>query len=215
MTRINYIRNINKVDNNKNFILIHFEDIDSDKLQYVVDIINYYYRNDEYHYILVIYINRNFNLKKNEGQIIYSIPNIYNNINQLFIDNLDGPEITLDSLLNKTVKEFLSSENNYSELCSFLKYQIYFMNKGNNRDESIYDKIKLKAKEFIESNKDFQGNCYSLINKMLQDNYINKNSVDIISSLLDYIKNNIFIKYFTYVFNISNESKKSDSEKQI
>ena len=204
MTRINYIRNINKVDNNKNFILIHFEDIDSDKLQYVVDIINYYYRNDEYHYILVIYINRNFNLNKNEGQIIYSIPNIYNNINQLFIDNLDGPEITLDSLLNKTVKEFLSSENNYSELCSFLKYQIYFMNKGNNRDE-------IKAKEFIESNKDFQGNCYSLINKMLQDNYININSVDIISSLLDYIKNNIFIKYFNYVFNISNESKKSDS----
>ena len=217
ITRINYIRNINKVDNNKNFILIHFEDIDSDKLQFVVDFINYYCRNDKYHYILVIYINRNFNLNKNKGQIIYSIPNIYNNINQLFIDNLDGPEITLDSLLNKTVKEFLSSENNYSELCSFLnkKYQIYFMNKGKNRDESINDKIKLKAKEFIESNKDFQGNCYSLINKMLQDNYINKNSIDIISSLLDYIKNNIFIKYFNYVFNISNESKKSDSEKQI
>ena len=89
------------------------------------------------------------------------------------------------------------------------------MNEGNNRDESIYDKIKLKAKEFIESNENFQGDCYSLINKMLQDNYINENSIDIISSLLDYIKNNIFIKYFNYVFNISNESKKSDSEKQI
>jgi len=89
------------------------------------------------------------------------------------------------------------------------------MNKGNNRDESIYDKIKLKAKEFIESNEDFPEDCYSLINKMLKDNYINKNSIDIISSLLDYIKNNYFIKYFNYVFNISNESKKSDSEKQI
>ena len=89
------------------------------------------------------------------------------------------------------------------------------MNKGKNRDDSIYDKIKLKAKEFIESNKDFPGDCYSLINKMLKDNYINKDSIDIISSLLDYIKNNYFIKYFNYVFNISNENKKSDLEKQI
>ena len=42
-------------------------------------------------------------------QRIYSIPNIYENINQLFIDNLEGPEITLDDLLNKSVEYIMSS----------------------------------------------------------------------------------------------------------
>ena len=46
-----------------------------------------------------------------ENQIIYSIPNIYNNINQIFIDNLAGPEITLKELLGKTIKDILLTES--------------------------------------------------------------------------------------------------------
>ena len=40
------------------------------------------------------------------------ITNIYENINQLFIDNLEGSEISLNDLLNKDVKDIMYSFNN-------------------------------------------------------------------------------------------------------
>ena len=60
------------------------------------------------------------------------------------------------------------------------------------KDIGFKDDLIKKVKELIERDKDAQGDCQSLINKMFKENYINKNSVDIISCILDYIKENIF-----------------------
>jgi len=43
-----------------------------------------------------------------QKQRIYSIPNIYDNINQLFMDNLEGPEITLEELLSRNIKDIMN-----------------------------------------------------------------------------------------------------------
>ena len=231
------------------FILIKFEDFNSNKMQFTADYINNKYEKDDYHYIFIIYLSRNFESQENESQKsqkIYSIPNIYDNINQLFIDNLEGPEIALNSILNSSVKEIMFNDVTFSNLDKefkeilidfvFDKFQekskldlnqdnkmldlSYFLEKkygkksevnneqidGYSKDLAkylLYDDVDFKnaiiskAKELIES----QGNCFSLINKMLSDNYINENRIDLISTILDYIKENVFSKYLKYVFN--------------
>ena len=101
------IRNKNNKNNNK-YILIRFEDFNSDKLQFTADYINSYCINDDYHYILIIYLHRYMDSDNKQKQRIFSIPNIYNNINQLFIDNLECPEITLKELLSKKVRDIMT-----------------------------------------------------------------------------------------------------------
>ena len=212
---INDIKTKYNYDNNNHIILIHFDYNNYNKMQFVADFINNYYKEDEYHYIFIIYLKRNFNRDKKENQRIYSIPNIYDNINQLFIDNLEGREINLLSLLNKNVKDILLSEDIFDDLIIFLnkKYEEKNKNEKNN-DENIKNIIITKAKEFIESNIDFYGDCYHLVIKLIQFNYMSENEIDIISSLFDYIKENIFTKCFNYIFNESRDSEESDQEKK-
>ena len=248
--KIDDIKIKNNEENNR-FILIRFEDLNSNKIQFTADFINNYCKEDEYHYIFIIYIKRHFNSEKDEIQRIYSIPNIYNNINQLFIDNLEGSEITLKSLIDKPVKDIMFTEEAFSNLdkefkeslTDFVydkipeknKYELnqrsemselsFYLNKKyggkNNKgtreiidkyneeitnymiyaDEDFKNAIISKAKKLIESDKDTQGDCYSLIMRMLQDNYMNKKKIDIISSITDYIKENVIIKYLKYIFN--------------
>ena len=57
------------------------------------------------------------------------------------------------------------------------------------------EKIIEKAKSFISKNEKFEGNNQNLIDIILRNNYINKNSIDIISCILRYIKEEIFGKY--------------------
>ena len=94
----NKYKNMYEEQMNK-IILVHFEQYDLNKIQYISDYIPNYYKDDDYNYIFIIHIQRNFsfsNFEQNE-KIIYSIPNIYDYINQLFIDNLNGPsDISLE-----------------------------------------------------------------------------------------------------------------------
>ena len=84
---IDDIKNKNRnEDLNKHIILINFEQYNSNKIQFITDYISNYCKDDDYNYIFIIHIQRSFNNDKKE--IIYSIPNIYDNINQIFIDNL-------------------------------------------------------------------------------------------------------------------------------
>ena len=236
--QIDEIKNRNK---NKNihypYILIQFEDNNSKKIQFTSDyIINYL--EDDYHYIFIIYIHRNMNSDSERVQRIYSIPNIYENINQLFIDNLEGPEISLNDLLNKDVKEIMSSFNNldkefrealtnfvYDKLNSKLnqsskktdistylterypinRNEIFIENLINYmmyNDIGFKNKIIEKAKELIITDKDALKDCKNLIEKILSDCYMNKDKIDIVSILLDYIKENVFMKYLNFIFNV-------------
>ena len=244
-TYIDDIKTKNEADQKQLPILIRFEDYHSNKIQFITDYINNYCKEDEYHYIFIIYLHRDFSDEKK--QRIHSIPNIYKNINQLFIDNLEGPDITLKNLITKDVKDIMFSaevfrnldkefreiltsfvyekiadknkiileqnskmsdlffylnpkyeeknninEENYSE--EIIKYMLYI-------DPDFKNKIIEKAKELIEMDKDTEADCNSLINKMFKENYVNKNKIDIISCILDYIKENVFAKYLKLIFN--------------
>jgi hypothetical protein len=57
-----------------------------------------------------------------------------------------------------------------------------------------------KVKELIKIDRDAEEDCQSLVNKIFKENYINKKTIDIISCILDYIKENIFKKYLQYIF---------------
>jgi len=241
-TQIDDIKNKNKNNSNNRYILIRFEDFNTNKMQFTADYINNYCKDDEYHYILIVYLHRNMDKDNKEKQRIYSIPNIYNNINQLFIDNLEGPEITLKYLLTNNIKDIMLSANVFrnldkefretltdfvfdkmteknkieldqnsqmTDLSTFLtkkygsenysdeiiKYMLY-------TDPEFKDKIIEKAKELIEEDKNSPDDCFSLVNEMFKVNYMNKDKIDIISCILDYIKENIFAKYLIRIFNI-------------
>jgi len=242
-TKIEDIKNKTKGD----YILIRFEDFNSKKIQFTADYIKNYLKKDNLHYIFIIYLNRNFNPEEKESQIINSIPNIYDDINQLFIDNLEGPDIKLD-LLDKNVKDILFSEEAFPDLDKEFKESLIdflydkYPNKNkeaqksqildltlsldisygdkketrdskikkyldeiiNYMDADIYFKNEIikKAKELIESDEKAEKKCKNLVDEMLESGYMNENKIDIISSILDYIKENVFKKYVKYLFGV-------------
>jgi hypothetical protein len=251
---INDIKSKNKnEDQNKHMILINFEQYNSNKIQFISDYINNYCKDDDYNYIFIIHIQRSFKIEKKieKENTIYSIPNIYKNINQLFIDNLQGSDISLNDLVKKNIKDIMfnadtfrnldnefknilenfvyeempeKNKNEGNEKSTMSNFSTYLIEKydenskiGNLNEEKYIDEITKymlndiefknnlikKAKELIEIDKDAQEDCQSLVNKMFKENYINKYSLDIISCILDYIKENIFKKYLQYIFKAS------------
>ena len=239
----------------RHIILIQFEQYNSNKIQFITDYINTYCKDNDdkdYNYIFIIYLQRNFYFEnKEKKERIYSIPNIYNNINQLFIDNLEGPDITLKNLLEKNLKDVMFSaevfkdldnefkdlltnfvyeemeskskieindKSKFLDLSSYLndkyeeKSKISYTNEEKYSDDLIYYMLKKdpdfknelikKAKELIELDKDAHIDCKSLVKKMFTNNYINKDKIDIITCILDYIKENIFKKYLLYIFRV-------------
>ena len=224
----------NKYANEKNYnILIHFEQINSNKIQFISNFINKNFKEkDNYRFIFIIHIKRNFDLKNNER--IYSIPNINQDINQLFIDNLNGKEIKLNDLLDKNIKEILDDNDELMNLdkefkralTSFIYKELIENNKKINsknkngklnednyneeinkymeEDDVFRTKIIDKAKELIQNESEAEGDCKSLVEKILKN--MGKNSLDIINCLLDYIKEKIFSKYLKYIFEVLEDS---------
>ena len=70
-TQIDGIKNKNKKDNKRGYILIKFEDYNSNKIQIIVDYISNYCKKDECHYIFIIYLHRNMDSDDMEHQTIY------------------------------------------------------------------------------------------------------------------------------------------------
>ena len=88
---------------NNKIIYISFKQINSNKIQFVSEYIKKNCKNDNYKYIFIVHIQRNFNSQIHN--IIYSIPDIDPEIEQLFIDNLNGPNIRFKDLLKKMLKK--------------------------------------------------------------------------------------------------------------
>ena len=251
-------------------ILIHFEQFNSNKIQFISNFIfKNYKENENYRYIFIIHIKRNFDFaniddkkeekksqdnkseiikegkkgedkkperkKEKKSERIYSIPNINKEINQLFIDNLNGNEIKLNDLLEKSIKEILDDNDELMNLdkefkralASFVyielnekkkisgnpKIKNSLLNEDNyseeilkymDDDEDFRKKIIEKAKSLIDINNESKGDCKSLVDKIMKN--MGKNNLDIISCLLDYIKEQIFNKYLLYIFNVLEDS---------
>ena len=90
------------------------------------------------------------------------------------------------------IKNLKEKDNKY--LTEIIKY----MEINNVLKEKIID----KAKNFFFEDKNAAGNTQKLLDKILMNNYIGKNTIDIISCLLNYIKEEIFGKYIKYIFTV-------------
>ena len=90
-----------KYKNSDNFIYLHFSSSNSNCIKFLSNYILKNLENNNYKYIFIIHINRNFNKDHNERRILSDInPDIY----QIFIDNLNGNnKIKLNDLLNKRI----------------------------------------------------------------------------------------------------------------
>ena len=64
----------------------------------------------------------------------------------------------------------------------------------------LKEKIINKAKNFLSEDRSVAGTSQKLVERILQKNYIGKNNRDIISCVLNYIKEEIFGKYIKYIF---------------
>jgi hypothetical protein len=221
------IKNKNVEDYGK-IIIINFEQSNSDKIQFVSDYIMNYYNKDNYNYIFIVHIKRMFFNDNQSYQRIYSIPNINEEINQIFIDNLNGPSnITLKDLLMQNIKGLILSNNKNlideeMEFKNSLSNFVY--NQRNERDKidilnnPIGEDYLLKLRRYMENNKEFRktlikkakelidedeiskGNSAGLIYKMNKEKPINKNTIDIVSHLLIYIREKIFNENLFKVF---------------
>ena len=225
-TCIDDIKNKNIGSNNEKIIIIRFQDFNSNKVQFIADYIKHYCKNDDYHYIFIIYLHIDMKSDKLENQtIIHSIPNIYNNINQLFIDNLMAPDITLQYLLDKkkNVKDIMFDSETFKKLdkefietlSNFVYEKMLCFDKGKEKkycdeiinymmyiDTNFKNKLIKKAKELIVTDENARVDLFSLVNNMIEEKYVNKDKIDIISCILDYIKEKIFTKYLKYIFSV-------------
>ena len=87
----------NNSNKNNNLIYIHFDCYNSKYLSFIILFVNNNYGKENYRFIFIEHIQRNFTSK--EFPTIYTVPGVYYNVNQLFIDNLSGHDIQLNDIL--------------------------------------------------------------------------------------------------------------------
>ena len=199
-------------------IYIDFELSNSIKIKFISNFILNSFKEDNYNYIFIVHIKRNFN--KNNKEILYSLPDINPSINQIFIDNLNGNNrILLKDLLSKDIKEILEekkeemnleeefsktlintltkelNDKNYDE--NIIDDYIHELQNYLNEEEEIKDKIIEVVFKLIDTNDD--SNCKKIIDKIYTNSFINKYTIDINSCLIEYIKDNIYNAYIKKV----------------
>ena len=218
-------RNENNQIKKEDYICIHFKQNDSKNIKFITNLILYNLeekKENKYSYIIIVHINRNFSQK---SETIYSIPDINPDINQLFIDNLEtNNNITLKDILGKDFNVLLEEkkedlkleEEFYKTLKNFLKKEIDENGKLNidnkteyikgiinyiKETESIKNSIIKSTYKLMGEKKDDE-NCDEIIDKIFKNKLINKFTIDIVSCILDYIKEEIFNKYLGIIFRI-------------
>ena len=198
----------------------------SKKIKFISNFILNTFKDDNYNYILIIHINRNFNKynkeKLNNNESLYSLLDINPSINQIFIDNLNGNnKIILKELLTKDIKEILDEKWEGMELDkefnnTLINTLTKVLNDKNlddniiedyinelqnimNEEKSIKNKIIEVAYKLIDNNENDEQNYKDIIDKLYNNNYINNDTIDITSCLIEYIKDNIFNAYIKKV----------------
>ena len=211
-------KNKNKIKY-QDLIFIHFTDTNSKKISFLINFIqNNYYKIPDIKFIFIVHIRRNFIINKNEKEIsdkIYSVPDIDPSINQLFIDNLNGPKIQLKEILsnpfeslkglikieeefmgilkqfvNENLKELFGEDNTIKEENYSENLEIYF-----EKNRNLLNSIIKKIKAWVSNDKEFE----NIVEKIYKLNYINKSSVDFITVIIDYVKNKIISKYIILI----------------
>lgn len=201
-------------------IFIHIEQSYSIHIEFLSNLIIENYKNDIYNYIIIIHINRNFDINNNNEKI-YSLPDINPDINQIFIDNLNGNNKTnLEDLFSKDMKTLLKEQKDEMDLddefdktlVKFLKTELDKKNlnyngyidevqKYINEEKQINNKIIEITLKIIDNDKDKE-KCQDIIDTIYEKELIDNYTLDIASFLVEYIKENIFKKYLTHIFKV-------------
>ena len=209
-------KNSNKYKNkgkNNDFIYIHFDDSNSKKIGFLISfVINNYYKNENIKFIFIIYIKRNFRINQ-EKEKIFAVPDINSDIYQLFIDNLNGKEIKLNEIISDPIQKLLEEDliiigekfhNALNEFTYDNLQKLYgdndiitennYLAKLENDDsfKVIKEIIIEKIKEIINGE---NGNSISIIEKIYKAQYINADTIDIITVIKDYVEKEIIFKY--------------------
>ena len=210
------LNNTNNMLQNNNIIFFHFTPFDSNKLKFICFSILRNSKNDNYNYIIIMHIHRNF--KKEIKEKIYSFPDILPDINQIFIDNLNGnnkiksrdlltndistilveykKELKLDFEFDKTLSIFLENELiNYGLQIDNHKEYIENIKNFMNNEKFIKEKIIHKIIECKNCK-----NLKDIFENICMNSFVNKFTIDINTCFIEYIKEEIFNKYLKIVF---------------
>ena len=227
--RINItIANYKKLIKKKKIIYLRFQQSNFQYLSFIVRELTNFIKDENIDFICIIHIKRNFekkekdNKKGNDEEKIYNIPNLDNEIEQLFLDNLknlnEGEEneknkINLNTILNTPVNKILEYINLDKE---FMKVLRSFINnslgndtktlKGEN-DSINHENYLIQLEEYFNNNPSFMNDIIdkaksfinfkgdNLVKEVYKNSYINQNSVDIISIVLEFIRNKLISEY--------------------
>jgi len=216
-------KNINKKkinDNkNKNFIFIELDESNSECIGFLISFVfNNYDKNEELKFIFIVHTKRNFKVDP-ISEKIFAVIDINPRIYQLFIDNLNGPEIKLKEIISNPINELkekglINIEEELDDaLIKFtndnLKNNFYGENDKFNEDnyltmlkelfsENKYQDLKNciieKIDSYINNQNEDSNNSNGIILKIYQKGYIDKNTVDLISTINEFVKKEIISK---------------------
>ena len=208
-----------KVSNDK-YIFIHFEQSDSKILNFTCNYLLQNYKSDNYNYIIILHIHRNFEQEKHKEKI-FSKSDIFDDIYHIFIDNLNytkeiyfedlmtikikdillkyRKELELDNEFKKTLNNFIYNELNENKafVDNYEKYIneiMSYIEKENSIKEKIFESVYklIEGENYI--------NYKDIIEKIYTSNMINKYTIDIASCIIEFIKEELFNKNLTKVF---------------
>ena len=222
-------KDFNKLQNeNDNYICINFEQTKSKNIKFITNLILNNFNQDNYNYLILVHINRDFQ-KKNNEKIIF-LPDINPDVYQIFIDNLNGSnKITLKDLLQKDIKKIINEYKEDLKLDDeFFKISANFLREE--LDKKYFDNDKKEEyikeiEEYFENHKLIKENivelifklydnlkednyggeddsCRYIIDKIYEENIINSFTVDIVSCFVEYIRKEILLKNLKTIFRI-------------
>ena len=197
--------------NDNNYFIMHFYQDELDKINFIISTLKNNYEDDDIKFILIVHIKRNDD--KNKKEKIYSIPNIDEKVDQIFIDNLNGMNISLESIYKNGLKTILEDPKLIEKQSEFFKALKTYYNSYTNKIDFIENYLP-KIISYLQENKEFidiiWSKALSLIYKenkintkdnkdnkenilffnkikseIFNNTYITNNSVDIVSSLIN------------------------------
>ena len=155
-------------------------------------------------YIFTINIKRELNLK-NKSKKVTTVLITDDKIKQLFIDNINGTNYSIEDIENIDIKTFINLEENKKiiseELINFFRENKRELGKYKNIDSnnfiSEFEKFTKSENELaIEMVGGVKkiilnqvGNNERIISTIIEKNYINQNTTDFITAVISYIKN--------------------------
>ena len=164
-------------------------------------------------------MKRNFKVEPVKDKII-AIPDINSNVFQLFIDNLNGLDIKLEDVISNPIQKLMDKglinleDEFYNALVKFINDNLqnfYGENKIIDNDnyltkleeifkDDIFKKLKNNIIEKIESYiATPKENSSSVIENIYQKGFINRNTIDLISVIIEFVKKEIISKYINTI----------------